>query len=269
MRGLLCLGTVYAAATVAFASDVVNVPTIVARSVAAEKSDWDLHRDFSYTQTEREDGGPVKTYQVTTLFGTRYRRLIAENGRPLSAEAKAAEDRKFRDESQKRKNEKPEERAKRLDKAHKDRDEELTMLVQMAKAFDFRSAGTETVAGRTVWVLDATPKSGYEPPSQRTKVLLGMRGKMWIAEDGYHWVKVKVEVFKPVYFQGFLARVDPGTRIELEKAPVADGTWLPQHFALTVDAKILGLFSRKRQEEDSFSDYRRAAPGQGPNVAAK
>jgi hypothetical protein len=269
MRGVLCLGTFCAAATLAYAADVVDVPATVARSVATEKADWDAHRDFSFTQTEREDGGPTKTYEVTTLFGTRYRRLIAVNGRPLSAAEQAVEERKFREESDRRKKENPADKARRIEKARKDRDEELTMLLQMAKAFDFRSAGIQTVAGHPVWVLDATPKPGYEPPNQRAKVLLGMRGKMWIAQDGYHWVKVKVEVFKPVYFEGFLARVGPGTRIELEKAPVVDGTWLPKHFALTVDAKILGLFSHNRQEEDSFSNYHRAVAGQGPSVAAR
>ena len=257
MRGELCLGMICTAATFAFAGDAVRVPTIVERSLAAEKADWTAHRDFSFVQSERQDGGSLKTYEVTMLLGTRYRRLIAVDGRPLSQADQESEDRKFRAESEKRKNEGGEEKTKRVGKSRADRDQELTMLVQMGKAFDFRMAGTQTVAGHPTWVFEATPKPGYDPPNQRLKVLTGMRGKMWIAQDGYHWVKLKVEVTKPVYFDGFLARVGPGTRVEMEKAPVSSDAWMPKYLSFRVDAKLLGLFSRNSQQEDSFWDYRR------------
>jgi hypothetical protein len=118
-------------------------------------------------------------------------------------------------------------------------------------------------------MLEATPRPGYQPPNQRARVLTGMRGKLWVARDGYHWVKVQAEVVQPVYFEGFLARVGPGTRFELEKAPVANGVWLPKRFSMTVDARILGLFSHNSQEEETFGNYTRAGAGQAPTVAVK
>jgi hypothetical protein len=72
-------------------------------------------------------------------------------------------------------------------------------------------------------------------------------------------VKVTAKVIRPVSIEGFLARVEPGTRFELQKMPVGDGIWLPKHFAMKSQAKILRLFSRSSQEDDTFSNYHKAA----------
>lgn len=57
-------------------------------------------------------------------------------------------------------------------------------------------------------------------------MLRGMEGELWIDEATFQWVKVQARVIRPVSIEGFLARVEPGTRFELEKMPVAD-----QHLA--------------------------------------
>lgn len=269
MGRLWCAFALLSGTVLAFPAEPVDVKAIVQRSVAAENADWKAQTDYSFIQTERDDDGPAKTYEVSMILGSRYRRLIAVNGRPLSPGEQAAEKKKMQDDIQKRKNETPEVRAKRLAKAYKDREQEHTMLLQMAEAFNFRVIGEQTMSGHPAWVLDATPKPGYQPPTQKAKVLTGMRGKLWIAQDGYHWVKVQAEVVQPVYFEGFLARVGPGTHFELEKAPIAGGTWLPTHFSMKVEARILGLFSHNSAEDDTFRDYRREGTSQGAKVAAR
>ena len=83
-------------------------------------------------------------------------------------------------------------------------------MAEMAKAFDFKLAGEDTINGRRCFVLDATPKAGYRPPNRETKVLTGMRGTMWVDTRAYRWVKVHAEVFRPVTFGLFFARVRQG-----------------------------------------------------------
>jgi len=61
----------------------------------------------------------------------------------------------------------------------------------------------------------------YRPPNFETRVLTGMRGKLWIERNSFQWVNVEVEVIHPVHIGGFIARVEPGTRFELEKIPVS------------------------------------------------
>ncbi len=97
-------------------------------------------------------------------------------------------------------------------------------------AFDFKLLGETRLNGDDVYALQATPRPGYHPPNMETQVLTGMQGELWIDKDIFQWVKVEAQVTHPLSIEGFLAKVEPGTHFELEKAPVARGVWLPTHF---------------------------------------
>ena len=130
-------------------------------------------------------------------------------------------------------------------------------MEELTKAFDFKLKDTEQLDGRKVYVLAATPRSGYQPPNNQAKVLTGMTGTMWIDKQTYQWAKVEAEVVRAVRLK--LARVEPGTRFELQEAPVAGGPWLPKFFSEKAHAKVLFLVSKNSSEEDTYYDYRKAA----------
>jgi hypothetical protein len=132
-------------------------------------------------------------------------------------------------------------------------------MEQMTKAFDFELLGEQKVGTRTVYVLKATPRAGYQPPNMQAEALTGMQGKLWIDKTTFQWVKVEAQVTRPVSIEGFLARVEPGTRFELEKMPVASGVWLPKHFVMKARAKILFLITHKSQQDQTYFGYRKAA----------
>jgi hypothetical protein len=91
------------------------------------------------------------------------------------------------------------------------------------------------------------------------QVLTGMRGQLWIDQKTFQWVKVVAEVVHPVSIGGFLARVEPGTRFELEEAPVGDGIWLPSHFSEKSDAKVLHVFNHASQDDETYFDYQKVS----------
>lgn len=111
-------------------------------------------------------------------------------------------------------------------------------------------------------MLKAKVRPTYNPPNREAQVLTGMEGEMWIDEQTFQWVKVEAHVIRPVTIEGFLAKVEPGTRFDLEKMPAANGIWVRQHFAMRSKAKVLFLFSHDGQEEESYSNYKL----QGPDV---
>ena len=80
--------------------------------------------------------------------------------------------------------------------------------------------------------------------------------------DTYQWVRVEARVTRPVRIDGFLAEVQPGTHFELEKMPVSNEVWLPKHFAMKSDAKVMFFFSHHEQEDDTYSDYHKATNSQ-------
>lgn len=229
---------------------------IIQKSVEANKRDFDADPRYNFKERDRTQTSD-KTSQVTMLKGSPYYRLIGLNGEPLSADQERQQQQKEADERKKRSSESPSDRQKRIQKYERERQRDFQMMSQLTAAFVFQLVGEHDLkGGRAVWVLRATPKPSYQPPNRDSQVLKGMQGEMWIDQKTYQWVRVTAQVTQPVSIEGFLATVEPGTRFELEKIPVGDGTiWLPSHFASRASAKILGVFNHREHEDNVFWDY--------------
>jgi len=239
-----------------------NTQQIVRLSVAATEADWQAVSHFSDIERDADTKGgstTSKTYQVLMIDGSPYSRLIAFDDDPLSPVEQARESAKLQRVIAKRAIESASQRAKRLADYQEDRNRMFALMRGMAQAFDFKLLGEDRLNGNDVYVLEATPRPGYQPTSRETKVLTGMRGRLWIAKDNYQWVKVEAQVLKPVVFGWFIAKVMPGTRFLLEQGLVEKGLWLPSHFRVEVQAKVLWL-SKGYIHDETYRDYRKISP---------
>jgi hypothetical protein len=252
------------AAGAAFAQP--DVQTIIQRSLEATKADWNAAPQYSYQETDRKHG-KSKTYNIQMIGGSPSRILIAVDGQPLTPDEQKKEQEKQEQTIAKRKAETPEESARRVEDYDKDRKRDHAMMLELTKAFDFKLLGETQLAGREVYSIRATPRPGYQPTNDEGKVLTGMEGRLWIDKATFQWVQVTARVIHPVSIEGFLARVEPGTRFELQKMKVANGVWLPKHFAMHSRAKVLGVWKHITQEDETFSDYRKS--GQGTTLPPK
>src|SRR5579862_3138974 len=257
MKHSLWIAGLLAALSVPYSARASGAPSaadIISRSVQALQRDWNADPQYDCTERDRNGKGS-KTFQDLMIDGSPYQELTAVNDRPLSSDQKADEQRKLQEAIAKRKSESPQDRAQRIAKFQQDqkRDHELTQ--DLTKAFDFRLVGQGRMDGHEVYILDAKPRPGYQPDSKETQVLTGMRGKLWIDKKTFQWVRVQAEVIHPVSIEGFIARVEPGTRFELEKTPVADGVWLSKHFSMRSRAKILFVFGKDGTEDQTYFDY--------------
>jgi hypothetical protein len=246
-----------------------DVTAIIQKSVEANNRDWDADPQFAYTEQDVDAKGVRKTYEVTNVLGTPYEHLVAINGKPLGASQKAEEQRKYDRMLSDRKSESPEKRAQRIAKFDADRRRDHAMLDELTKAFDFHMHGEQRLGQYNVYVLNATPRHGYKPPNRDCEVLPGMKGRLWIDKKTYQWVKVEAEVIRPVTIDGFVAQVEPGTRFELDKAPVEGDIWLTTHYSMKASAKVLFIVPHHSQEEDIYSDYHRQTSSPEPEKAAK
>ncbi len=235
----------------------MDVQQIIQNSVDANKADWKVQPDYDYFVNVKKDGH-TNTYDVRMILCTPYQVLTAVDGKPLAPDEKADEQRRFEQATKARQKETPQQRHARIAAWQRDRQRNHMLMEEMTKAFDFKLKDIEQVNGRDTYVLTATPRSGYQPPNSQAKVLTGMKGKMWIDKQTYQWVKVEAEVIHPVSIEGFLARVEPGTRFELREAPVAQDVWLPAFFAEEAHAKIFFLVPKNASEEDTYYDYRKS-----------
>jgi hypothetical protein len=262
MKGLLALLAVSPAAVLTAQQPAVR--TIIEKSVQANRADFEAAPHFNYKERDRNsDGKGSKTHQVTMIEGTPYERLIEVNGKPISAAQNADEMKKREQEAARRRAESPDQKRKRIADYEKGRQQDHDMMEQLTKAFDFKLVGTHKLGGFSVWQLKATPRHGYNPPNMHAQVLTGMQGQLWIDQKTFQWVKVTAQVIHPVSIEGILARVEPGTRFELEMAPVGGGIWQTTHFSMKSEAKVMVLFNHNSQEDSTYSDYQRIGDSTG------
>lgn len=240
----------------------LNAQTIIERSVEANARDWKAAPGYDNFERDQESGGGTRTYSVLMIQGSPYNRLIAVNGRPLSFQQQAQEEQKMDTVISERRNESEQQRAARIAKYEAERKRDHALMEQLTKAFDFTFTGEKSFDGHDVYLLTAVPRAGYQPPSMETKVLTGMRGKLWIDKKTFQWVKVEAQVINPVSIGGFLATVEPGTRFELEKMQVEDDIWLPKHFSMNARAKVIFFFNQNSSEDETYFNYHKAEPAQ-------
>jgi len=241
------------------------------RAVAENDIANDLkQRDYAYLQREEEhklDGQgneksrETRDYEIMMLYGQGVRRLIARNDKPLSAEQSAKEEKKIQELMRKREQETPEQRAKRLQKEAREREEERAWVREIADAYTFRLVGTETRDGRETYVIDADPRSDFHPHLKDAKYLPKFRGRLWIDSAETQWVKLDCEAIDTVSWGLFLARIHKGSRISIELTRVNEEVWLPRSVSLKLSAR-LALFKNMNVVEDvSYRDYKKFRSG--------
>ena len=232
----------------------LSAKEIIARSSRVTQADFEASPKYSHTERDR-DGNTDKTYRVKMIDGSPYQELIAVDGEQLSQQQRRQEQNKLHQEIAKRNAESPDIKRQRIANYERDRKRDNTMIQQLTAAFDFELLKKGRIESFDVYILKATPKKGYNPPNMDSEVLPGMQGRLWIDQRTFQWVKVTAQVIHPVSIMGFLAKVQAGTRFELEKRPIGDGIWAPSHFSMHANALILGFFSHKSQQDQVFTDY--------------
>lgn len=239
--------------------------SIVRRSLERDTMNASRLRDYTYTENQRTEtldnsGAVVKTVTTTldvvNLYGRQYGRRIAKNGRPLAGREKEKADEEFEKEVRKRQMETPAERAKREAEQEKNRAEARKFLQEIPKACFLKLAGAETIDGLPVWVIEATPRPEFRPTVKHADLLKKMRGKIWIDQASYQWVRAEAEVLQPITFGGFLVKLDRGARMTFLQTRVNDEVWLPSKMTARLDGRLL-IKHFNVAAEISWSDYRK------------
>lgn len=244
-----------------------DVRALMERSVQVIEADWKAAPNYECFERDREPNSGSKTFRDLMIMGTPYQRLVAINDKPLSRHEQEQQERSLEKNTEERRNESEQQRAKRIADYEKERNRDHLFLEQLWKAFNFSLVGQRRLGSYDVYVLNAVPRPEYQPPNREAEVLKGMRGTLWIDKKTYQWVKVEAKVTHPVWIEGFVAQVEPGTEFELERMPVDGDIWLPKHYEMTARAKILLLFNHRSADNDTFYDYRKIAPSTGTSAS--
>jgi len=235
----------------------ISPAEIVRRSVEAQDRDWQAAPMFSYQDHAVETKGETRTdqtFQVRMIEGSPYRRLAAVGDQPLSAALEQQEAKKEQREIARRRAESPLERERRIRKYEQERAQDHLLMTEMVRAFTFRLVGEQVVSGHNAYLLEANPNPQYKPANHEAKVLTGMKGRLWVEKEQFHWAKVEAEVVRPVFFH-LIARVGPGTQFLFENEPVTDQIWQPARFTVQVAATVM-WWRHDSSSEETFTNYR-------------
>jgi hypothetical protein len=271
MHVLLWLGLASAPALPA----QVDAREVIRRAVAAEARNWNVARGYTFLERvefRRLDSHgqlkstEVQTYDVTLVEGSPYRRLTARGGRPLPPGEEKKEQEKLATSITERLEETSVQRAERVQTYEKRPEWQREAWRELPEAFDFRLTGEEMLDGRSLYVIDARPRRGYQPRSRVTRMFPSLHGKLWVDKQDYAVVKAEAEVTDTISVGLFLVRVAKGSRAVLEQARVSDGVWLPRRVQAFASVR-LGLLKVLRFEQDVSYSRCRESQSDSPIVS--
>lgn len=237
---------------------------LILESAGRYAEDQERERNYTYrerVQDRRFDGGgkvkstESKVYEVISLYGRPYHRLVEKDGKRLPANEDASEQRKIDKELEKRSQESERSRNNRLAKEAREFDQERAFRREFAEAFLFKLLPEDSVSGLPCYVVQADPKPGYRPRSRQGNVLTKVKGKLWISKLDKRWVKVEAETIDTFSMGWFLLRVARGTRLSFEAERVGGEMWMPSHAYIRGEARVAAVKKLNLELDVRWSDF--------------
>lgn len=235
---------------------------VIRRAVAAEERNWKVARNYGYSERVdarrldpqgRLKSKDLKIYDVMLLEGSPYRRLVARDDRPLSPGEEKKEQEKLARSVAERREETAAQRARRLAEYDRRPEWQREAWQELPEAFDFRPAGEQAWDANGQYVIEATPRKGYQPRSRTGKVLAHLQAKLWVDKQDYHLVKAEVEVVDTIWVGLFLVRLAKGSRAAFEQTRVNDEVWLPLQARAFISVRLGLLKVLRIEQEISYS----------------
>jgi hypothetical protein len=248
---LLCL-----ASTTAIHGQV-DAREIIRHALAADELNWSIARNYTFRQRvelRRLDAqgkveiSEVRTYDVTLQQGTPYRQLVQRDDHPLPATEEKKEQESLAKSIADRRQETAPERARRLSAYERRPDWQREAWQELPDAFEFRLVGEGSVDGHSIFIIEATPRQGYQPRSSTARLFRSLKGRFWVDQQDRQIIRVEAEVVDTISVGLFLIRVAKGSHATLELTSVWDGVWLPDRLQVFASAR-LGLLKALRIEQ--------------------
>jgi len=233
----------------------------------------DEERQSGYTFVERRveqklDGSgrtkdeTIKVFEVYPgLPGEdRYRRQIEEDGKPVSPDKLAKQDRDRRKEVEAYARglanvPRQQAAAREQDKARR---EYSAAVDDLFRIYDISMLRREMVDGHETIVASLTPKTGVKPLTDDGKVMRHFKAQAWISESDYELVRVEIEAIDTLSFGfGLLARIHKGTIATYERRKVNNEVWLPAEVTWTASARVALVRRLRLRGSSEFSSYRK------------
>jgi hypothetical protein len=246
----------------------IDAVTLLERVIEAEERRERLIRDYVFREmTVKRDLDPEgrvtnvesEVSLVTPTPGGEYRRLVEKDGRPLSPEEEAREERKFQSYlkeqlalSPEEREEKANEQLERRVKRYRER------LREAIEVYEFEPLEDEVVQGVPLRVFHFRPKRGYEGHSRSTRILACMEGEVWIDPARDQLARLDLRVVKSLKFLGgIFGRLSEGSAASARGWFDGEELWLLDDLSVNLDARLYFMKTYHQQIDIDYHDYQR------------
>ncbi len=234
------------------ANEVINRAVGLAERL--REQEHDLRYEFleEATREQFDSAGRTKeredvTAKVYPLAGALYREILEKNGKPLSA-ADREKQRRRREEIQKRRS-----------RGEKKEDEERVQFnSELVDRYRPELIADQLIEGRPTYTVRFEPKSDSLPIRRRIDYALNRsHGKIFVDKETFQVARVEFELIEPVrLWWGLLGKLRSVNGV-IERAPLADGSWVGRGFDFSMNMRIFfkSIHTRRRA---TFRNHRRA-----------
>jgi hypothetical protein len=208
--------------------------------------------------------GGTRLYEVypSPVRQLTYRRLIEEEGQPLSPPALAEQDRQYRarvaEVQRGLANQASSARERREAESARAQERRSRRIDDIVETFDFRLEGRSVHEGVPAIVVSFAPRPGAKPVTREGRTAQSFRGSVWIHEAASEVMRVEAESISSISFGfGIVVRVARGARATMTRRPVEGGVWMPTEMTLDGRGRAALFRSLVLDFSVTWYDYRR------------
>jgi hypothetical protein len=222
---------------------------LVQKMIEVENAEALRKGRFEYLSKERSErtGGQLWTERVVETSAGKVRRLMAEDGQPLTTERTAAERSKLDAIAA------DPEGFRRRSQAQKDDEQHAKeMFGLLGKAFVFEGMRTEGESVR----IEFKPDPSYEPQSMEERVLHGMVGTIWVDQKSsrLHRLEGRLPADVSIGF-GLIATVKAGSNFATQRAPVPGDEWKTSMMDTDINGRAIFFKAIGKKEHAERTEF--------------
>jgi hypothetical protein len=237
------------------------------------QTDATLQSSYMYVETRREqelDGrGRVSEERVRVYESypglpgqPRWERLVAEDGRPVSAEKLEEQDsdrqRDAKEAAQRLTSQPADERARLERERAKQLRERERAIDDIMTVFEIRMIGREAIEGHDTIGFSLTPRPDAKPKTREGGQMKKFAVKAWVSESDYELVRLEAEAIDSLSWGlGLLARLHKGAQLSFLRRKVNGEVWLPAVVNYSGSARVGLVWTLRRSGASEYSGYRK------------
>jgi hypothetical protein len=261
---LACAATALTVKAANLSAEEMSAQEIVDRAVARAEAQYASQIETQFEsavsaeiQAFDASGQVINTnkarYLQIPLHGALFEELIEKDGRALNEKERSAEEK-----NKNRFIREVENRKKRGLHPQPEKRPGVQFNKRLMFRYRFRIKGTEAVGGHRCWAITFEPGEGQLPVQEMMDHALNQStGTLWVAQDDYGLARLDFLMSKPFKYWAGLLAVIRNTEGRLDFQRVERRVWLPSHFNLKLDLKVMMVKNIRRHITKTWTDYKR------------